>query len=156
MNSDPCYRVARMSRVQSRPMPRRVAALVALALLGAAAANVVYLASEPLAGLVAGEAVARAVATAAAGAAALVAGVVMTRSLPRVLLVASAVLLLAVVGLPPALAVGAPLLLALLSGLAKDVAEVTQDLPGVRARLLVLVAVGLAGPPTIALAHLFA
>jgi hypothetical protein len=149
-------------RPKSRALPpvtrvgRGSTLVIALGLLAAGAANVAFLALEPFDGMIGSDAVWRIAATGAAGASALSAGWIAERVAARLLLTVAAILLLLLGGITPVLAVGAPILLALLTAVARDLAIVTADLPAVRIRLLLFAAVGLGGPPLVALAHLFA
>jgi hypothetical protein len=135
---------------------RWASSVAILAVLAAAAANVAYLTVEPLDGMSGSDASGRIAATGTAAAAALSAGWLAARPLPRLLLTLASVLLLLAAGVMPVLALGAPILLVVLTGLARDVAAVTAHLPEVRVRLLTFTAVALGGPPLVALAHLLA
>jgi hypothetical protein len=132
--------------------PRSVA-LAAAGLLVAMAANCVYLLLVGFDGVGAQEAVGRAIGAASAGAAAVAAGTVVRSAVLRTALLLLAVATLLLVGITPVLAVPAPAILALLSGSVRDVAAITKGFPELRARLLLLAAVALTGPPLVALAE---
>lgn len=117
------------------------------------AANCVYLLLVGFDGVGAQEAVGRAIGAASAGAAAVAAGTVVRSVVLRAALLLLAVATLLLVGITPVLAVPAPAILALLSGSVRDVAAITKGFPELRARLLLLAAVALTGPPLVALAE---
>jgi hypothetical protein len=127
-------------------------AVALLALGAAAAANLAFLSAEPLDGMLT-DARSRVVAAAVAALASLAAGWSASGLVTRGFLIVTAILVLLIGGVTPALAVGAPILLALLTRLARDLDRAADHPARLRVHLFVFAAVGLGGPPLVALAH---